>query len=49
MIDKYKNDLCQCKHKRKYHGKSLSINFTDGKCEKCNCKNFIIKIIDENN
>jgi len=33
------NDLCECGHERKYHGKSKSINYTEGKCNQCDCDN----------
>ena len=36
------NDLCECGHERKHHGKSQSINYTDGKCTKCLCEHFIM-------
>ena len=36
------NDLCECGHERKYHGKSKSINYTEGKCNQCDCENFVI-------
>lgn len=35
-------DLCECGHERKHHGKSKSINYTEGKCSKCQCDNFVI-------
>ena len=38
-----KEDMCICGHKRKHHGPSFSINYTDGICHKCNCLHFIIK------
>lgn len=38
----YKNDLCTCKHERKDHRKSMSINFTQGGCGLCECKNFMM-------
>jgi hypothetical protein len=37
-----KNDMCRCGHERKHHGKSSSINYTEGKCRKCECENFVI-------
>lgn len=36
-------DICQCGCERRYHGKSHSINFTEGKCSICKCENFVIK------
>lgn len=36
------NDVCVCLHARKLHGKSYSINYTDGHCTTCNCKNFMM-------
>lgn len=42
-----KKDVCECLHARKYHGKSTSINYTEGKCSKCNCQNFQMKRIKE--
>jgi len=38
--DLFANDLCICKHKRKAHQEIRSINFTQGRCEKCKCLNF---------
>jgi hypothetical protein len=38
----FSNDKCQCGHIRKKHGKSLSINYTEGKCLKCECKHFLM-------
>lgn len=35
-------DQCGCGHSRKYHGKSKSINYTEGKCRLCKCENFVI-------
>jgi len=37
-----KNDMCRCGHERKHHGKSSSINYTEGKCRKCWCQGFVI-------
>lgn len=45
----YKNDLCTCKHERKDHRKSTSINFTQGGCGLCECKNFIMSAGQSNN
>jgi hypothetical protein len=36
-------DLCGCGHDRSRHGKSLSVNYTDGACQDCKCRNFIMK------
>ncbi len=41
--EKFKDDVCKCLHARKLHGKSNSINFTEGRCSSCNCMNFMIK------
>ena len=38
-----KNQECKCGHKRKRHGKAISINYTDGKCQDCECSHFLIK------
>lgn len=38
----HQDDVCRCLHARKCHGISHSINYTEGKCEYCNCKYFII-------
>lgn len=35
---------CECGHKSSQHGKSMSINYTRGRCMKCECKNFLDKI-----
>jgi len=35
--------ICRCGHSHEDHGKSRSINYTHGKCEKCVCKNFVIQ------
>ena len=35
-------ELCECGHARQYHGKSHSINYTEGKCMKCKCEHFVI-------
>lgn len=35
--DKIKNHICICNHKRERHGKSYSINYTDGFCQDCDC------------
>lgn len=43
LKEKQSHDICQCGCERRYHGKSSSINFTEGKCSICKCKNFIIK------
>ena len=40
--DWYKNDMCICNHERKDHRKSTSINFTEGGCGLCECKNFMM-------
>jgi hypothetical protein len=40
----HQNDMCRCSHKRKCHGKSHSINFTEGRCDYCDCKHFIMDI-----
>lgn len=45
----YKNDLCICKHERKDHRKSRSINFTEGGCGLCECKNFMMSAGQSNN
>lgn len=34
------NDACICGHIRKEHLASGSINWTNGRCTKCTCKNF---------
>lgn len=39
-VDLFINDFCICKHKRKEHKEIHSINFTQGRCEKCKCLNF---------
>lgn len=39
----YSNDVCVCLHARKLHGKSHSVNYTEGLCKTCNCKNFMMK------
>lgn len=39
-FDKHK---CECGHKRKRHGKSYNINFTEGFCQDCKCKYFCMK------
>lgn len=39
----YSNNVCKCLHARKLHGKSFSINYTEGKCSACNCRNFLMK------
>jgi len=36
-----KDDVCECGHTREFHGKSHSINYTQGRCEKCDCKNYL--------
>lgn len=36
-------DLCKCRHKRKDHSISYSVNYTEGFCKKCNCKWFNYK------
>ncbi len=33
---------CKCLHTRSRHGKSLSINYTDGACQSCKCENFLM-------
>ncbi len=46
---KYDKDLCECGHERKYHGKSHSINYTQGRCNSvkpmCECQHFLMKDI----
>ena len=42
--EKINNDRCKCGHIRGSHGKSHSINYTEGVCKKCHCKNFVIKM-----
>lgn len=37
------NEICECSHKRLYHGHAHSINYTGGACEKCPCINFLQK------
>jgi len=37
------NDVCVCNHTRHFHGKSTSINYTEGRCSECKCQNFIMK------
>lgn len=39
----FDNAVCKCGHKRKYHGKSMSVNYTGGTCDKCECFHFIMK------
>lgn len=41
------NDACICNHTRHFHGKTTSINYTDGKCSECGCQHFQIKGIKE--
>lgn len=41
--DKTDKDLCECGHARHRHGKSTSINYTDGACIDCKCRNFLMK------
>ena len=41
--EKLSHDICKCGCERRYHGKSSSINYTEGKCSVCKCENFIIK------
>ena len=43
QIEKIDNDLCKCGHIRKEHGKSFSINYSDGGCgvKKCKCINYL--------
>ena len=36
------NQVCRCGHKHKDHSESCSINYTAGKCTKCDCANFVI-------
>lgn len=38
--DKINQHFCLCGHVRGNHGKSLSINFTDGMCIECKCRGF---------
>lgn len=33
--------MCCCGHERRHHGKSFSVNYTDGACIKCGCHNFL--------
>lgn len=41
------DDECVCGHKRRDHGPSRSINYTEGRClanmPKCDCKHFMMK------
>lgn len=37
-------DLCICLHPRANHGKSYSINFTEGFCNQCSCRHFIMNL-----
>lgn len=34
---------CTCGHERRRHGKSFNINYTQGACRDCKCKNFLQK------
>lgn len=38
--DAKQDHLCICGHIRRQHGKSHSINFTDGYCVDCKCNGF---------
>ena len=40
--NKMENDFCKCEHERKLHGKSHSIDYTQGKCSECQCEGFMI-------
>lgn len=41
------NGTCRCGHDYNSHGKSHSINYTAGICEKCECKNFCMLPVQE--
>ena len=43
-VDDHSEDECFCKHIRKQHGKSTSINYTEGMCGECDCRNFIMGV-----
>lgn len=36
-------DKCECGHQRKFHSVSHSINYTEGMCKRCECKNYLYK------
>lgn len=39
------NQICVCGHTRSEHGPSLSINYTEGICDDCDCMNFLLRRI----
>ena len=36
------NPTCECGHRHSDHAESLNINYTAGRCKKCECKHFVI-------
>lgn len=42
-LQKLEKDNCKCGHQRKRHGKSHSINYTEGMCQDCKCKGFCME------